>query len=102
MFPVVIVCDDSWMGSNAAWRRALGRLWTPRGVRVPAINEDIEPGAYRPVDYSRPPFQELGGSWVRASLTSRLRFLGASPADHLVLGRPARRHLMAGHCSREY
>ena len=59
-YPLVVVCDDIWIGSSSAWRRAarnlLGLVSAPRV----GVNQDIEPGGYRPLDYSLAPFSSLG------------------------------------------
>jgi SAM-dependent methyltransferase len=58
-FPIVVICDDTWMGSSSSWRRAVRGAWNALASPASNVNQDIEPGGYRPIDYTLPPFADL-------------------------------------------
>ena len=79
-YPIVVLCDDIWMGENSRWRRSAKRL---RGLPIASwvtVNKDIEPGDYRPLDLALPPFSDLplGKRLVyRSSSSARCRTMKA-------------------------
>lgn len=58
-FPIVVVCDDIWIGSASRWRRGVRKILSLVSSSPAEVNRDIEPGGYRPLDYSVAPFADL-------------------------------------------
>jgi SAM-dependent methyltransferase len=58
-YRIVVVCDDIWMGSTSRWRRGVRRFADAISTSSIQTNRDIEPGEYRPLDYSLEPFADL-------------------------------------------
>ncbi len=59
VYPLIVVCDDIWIGPSSRWRRGARQVLN-RFVSPPVrANQDIEPGGYRPLDYSAALFDGL-------------------------------------------